>query len=46
MYYREYPYNGKNKITLLNDINSDKKIKTIPNKDLNDLMNKLLPYLF
>ena len=42
MYFREYPYNGKNEHILLNDINSGKKIKIIPNEDLNDLMNKLL----
>ena len=42
MYFKEYPYNGKNKNTLLNDINSGKEIKTIPDEDLNDLMTKLL----
>ena len=42
MYFKEYPYNGKNEHILLNDINSGKKIKTIPNELLNDLMTKLL----
>ena len=42
MYFKEYPYNGKNKNTLFNDINSEKELKTIDNKELNDLMKKLL----
>jgi len=42
MYFKEYPYNGKNDHLLFKDINSGKKIKSINNKDLNDLMNGLL----
>ena len=42
MFFKDYPYNGTNEVTLLKDIKSGKKIKTIPNEDLNDLMNKLL----
>ena len=42
MYFKEYPYNGKNEVLLLKDINSDKKLKTIQNEDLNELMIKLL----
>ena len=42
MYFREYPYNGKNEYILFKDINSGKKLKIIDNKELNDLMNKLL----
>ena len=38
MYFKEYPYNGKNDILLVKDITSGKKIKSIPNEDLNDLM--------
>ena len=40
MYFKEYPYNGNNEITLLNDINFEKKLKTIPNDYLNDLFNE------
>ena len=35
-------YKGTNEVTLLKDIKSGKKIKTIPNDDLNDLLSKLL----
>ena len=42
MYFKEYPYNSKNEIMLLKDINSMEKIKNIENKELNDLINKLL----
>jgi len=40
MYFKEYPYNGKSEVALLKDIKSGKKIKTIPNDDLNDLISK------
>ena len=42
MYFKEYPYFGKNDHMLFNDINSKKKLKAINNEELNDLMNKLL----
>ena len=42
MYFKEYPYNGKNEYTLLSDINSGKKLKSIDNQELNDLMKNLL----
>ena len=42
MYFREYPYNGKNDVLLLKDINSGKKLQIIENEELNDLMMKLL----
>jgi serine/threonine protein kinase len=42
MYFKEYPYIGKNELMLFKDINSGKKLKSIENKELNDLMNKLL----
>lgn len=42
MYFKEYPFNGKNKNSLLKDINSGKELKSIGDKKLNDLMTKLL----
>ena len=42
IYFKEYPYYGKNDHLLFNDIHSGKKIKSIDNKELNDLMNRLL----
>ena len=42
MYFKEYPYNGKNEHMLFKDITSGKKLKSIDDKELNDLMNKLL----
>ena len=42
MYFKEYPYIGKNELMLFKDINSGKKLKSIENKELNDLLNKLL----
>ena len=42
IYFKEYPYYGKNDHLLFNDIHSGKKIKSIDNKELNDLMNGLL----
>ena len=42
MYFKEYPYKGKNEHILLNDIKSGKKLKSIDDKELDDLMNKLL----
>jgi len=42
MYFKEYPYFGNSEVGLLKDINSKKKLKSIENKELNDLMTKLL----
>ena len=42
MYFNEYPYNGKNEHILFKDITSGKKLKNIDDKELNDLMNRLL----
>ena len=42
MYFKEYPYNGKNQYLLYQNINSGKQLKSIDNEELNDLMNKLL----
>jgi serine/threonine protein kinase len=42
IYFKEYPYYSKNDHLLFNDIHSGKKIKSIDNKELNDLMNRLL----
>ena len=42
MYFKEYPYNGKNEVLLLKDINSGKQLKLIDNQELNDLMKNLL----
>ena len=42
MYFKEYPYNGKNEVLLLKDINSGKQLKSIDNQELNDLMKNLL----
>ncbi len=42
MYFKEYLYEGKNEFLLFHDIKSEKKLKPIDNKELNDLINKLL----
>ena len=42
MYFKKYPYEGMNEFMLMKDINSQKKLETIENNELNDLMNKLL----
>ena len=42
MYFKEYPYYGKNEHLLFKDIKSGKKLKSIDNEELNDLMNRLL----
>ena len=44
--FKEYPYNGKNKDELINDIKSKKKIKVIKNNELNDLVSKMLKINF
>ena len=42
MLFKEYPYQGKGDYQLLKDINSNKKLKSTNNKELNDLLNKML----
>ena len=42
MLNKKYPYNGKNEVTLLKDINSGKKLKLSNDDKLNDLINKML----
>ena len=42
MINKEYPYNGNNEILLMKDIQSGKKLKLSEDKDLNDLLNKML----
>ncbi len=42
MLFKEYPFNGKTENEILTDMNSNKKLKIIQNKDLNDLINKML----
>ncbi len=42
MYFMEYPYVGVNELKLLEDIRSNKKLKKIENKELNDLVENLL----
>ena len=42
MYFKKYPYNGKNEFVLFENIKSTKKLEIIENEELNDLMNKLL----
>ena len=42
MLFKEYPYNGKNEIQVLQDINSNKILKICSNEKLNDLLNKML----
>jgi serine/threonine protein kinase len=40
--FKEYPYQGKDEYQLIKDINSNKKLKSTDNKELNDLLNKML----
>ena len=42
MLNKKYPYNGKNEVTLLKDINSGKRLKLSNDDKLNDLINKML----
>ena len=42
MLNKEYPYNGKNEVLLLKDINSNKKLKLSNDDKLNDLLKKML----
>ena len=40
--FKEYPYNGKTEYQILNQINSNKILKNIGNKELDDLINRML----
>ena len=42
MYFKEYPFNGETDEDILNEIESNKKLKEIEDKDLNDLVSKML----
>ena len=42
LYFKQYPYNGKDGTELCKDIYSNKQLNEINNEKLNDLMNKLL----
>ncbi len=42
MLNKEYPYNGKNEVLLLKDINSNKELKLSNDDKLNDLIKKML----
>ena len=40
--FKEYPFNGNGEYKILQDINSNKKLKKCNNEKLNDLLNKML----
>ena len=40
--FKEYPFNGNGEYKILQDINSNKKLKKCNNEELNDLLNKML----
>ena len=40
--FKEYPYNGNNEYKILQDINTNKKLKKCNNEELNDLLNNML----
>ena len=42
MLFKEYPYNGRGEYQILKEINSNKKLKSSDNEELNDLLNKML----
>ncbi len=42
MLFKEYPYNGKNEYQIIQEINKKKKLKSSNNKELDDLINKML----
>ena len=42
MLFKKYPYQGKNEIQLFDDIMSEKHLELIEDKNLNDLINKML----
>ena len=42
MLFKEYPYNGQNEYQIIQNIESNKKLKQINNKELDDLIKKML----
>ena len=42
MLFKEYPYNGINEYQIIQNIESNKKLKEINNKELDDLIKKML----
>ena len=40
--FKEYPYNGNDEYKILQDINSNKKLKKCNDEELNDLLNNML----
>ena len=42
MLFKEYPYNGNNEYQIIKNIESNKKLKQINNKELDDLIKKML----
>ena len=42
MLFKEYPYNGKNEYQIIKNIESNKQLKQINNKELDDLIKKML----
>ncbi len=42
MYFKEYPYNGKNEYQIIKQINSNKILKHSGEKELDDLINRML----
>ena len=42
MLFKEYPYNGRTEVQLLNDINSGKILKETNDNELNDLLKKMI----
>ena len=42
MLFKEYPYNSKNEYQIINEIESNKQLKSIDNKELDDLIKKML----
>ena len=42
MLFKEYPYNGKNEYQIIKQINSNKKLKHSGEKELDDLINRML----
>ncbi len=42
MLFKEYPYNSKNEYQIIKEIESNKQLKPIDNKELDDLIKKML----
>ena len=42
MLFKEYPYNSKNEYQIIKEIESNKQLKSIDNKELDDLIKKML----